>query len=284
MMETKRKIIKQGNGAYTITLPIDWIRKNKIADGFVTIENNNELLTIDPRGLKETQKEITINLEASDKIYLRTLISGLYRQGYDIVTLKHEIIDKKIVYEIVNSLFGMEIVDDAENHIIIKNISSENYQTDALAIKICQRINQMLHSLLEPDNKTADIDIFRQNNMKTRDLCLRNLQKTSDETSHELYSLILSLEKISGELYIISQGNREKLNFLDLKICQEYCNQFYDAYFSSDFQKLTNLNKVLQKKIKNNEMSNSAYFIINSLYSAVSRALSTMIIKKFSKM
>ena len=107
----KRKLIPQ-KSAFTITLPIDWIRDRNLkpADEIELIEEGNNLVLSTDK--KASQDKIELNLEKGNESYYRIMIENHYLKGFDIIEVTYE--DKnalKHIKNIVANLNGIEIVE-----------------------------------------------------------------------------------------------------------------------------------------------------------------------------
>ena len=119
----KRKLIKQGLGGVTVTLPIKWIRElNLDAGAEVEVNETEQGILISSQALegKKKTKELFIKKEETGR--LRTIISSLYRQGYDEITLNFETpFSLNEITKMVESLLGYIITEQTDKRIIIKN-------------------------------------------------------------------------------------------------------------------------------------------------------------------
>ena len=119
----KRKVIKQANQAYTITLPIDWARKNNLdKNSEVDLNEEGNILIITS---KNQIAGIKVELEGdSDKRTLRNQISALYSRGVDEIVLKSKQEISQSLIEILSSSFlGYALVEKKDNTYVIKDIT-----------------------------------------------------------------------------------------------------------------------------------------------------------------
>src|SRR3989338_2666410 len=110
----RRKIIQQ-KSAYTLTLPIKWVRDHHLeGKAEVEVEEEADALTIRAEK-KATLETISLTLEKSTSEYYRIMIENHYLKGFDILNCK--ILDTKafpIIQKVVSNIIGFEIIDHKE--------------------------------------------------------------------------------------------------------------------------------------------------------------------------
>ena len=130
-----RRIIKQGNNSYTLTLPISWVRDNNIEGGSeVDIDTEDNDINISLLNKKPLITKINVDLKEYSKRSIKNIVFQLYRKGYDqiICTIKNEE-QKEALKKVVNkNVLGFEIVSENNNTCIIENVaepSKEKYNS-----------------------------------------------------------------------------------------------------------------------------------------------------------
>src|SRR5690242_12194383 len=128
----KRKIIKQAGQAYTITLPIDWVRKHKLDAGSeVDLSILEKSLVISTT--KDVQGEkVTLNIKDWQGRVIRNYILALYAKGVDEITINS---DKDISGEItraLNNIMGFALVSQENNKYIIKDLNAGYQHLDEI--------------------------------------------------------------------------------------------------------------------------------------------------------
>ncbi len=170
----KRRIIKQGNNSYTVTLPVKWIRQFGLENNEIDIEENGaELCLKTSKGIILEAKEVDAR-NMGDILIKRTL-AAIYKSGYAEVKV---IYDKPETIALIqlflkDVLLGYEIVSQKQDYAIIKNISSTAED--------------------ELDN------LIRRSFLVTLDLG-ENLCKTLKDNQHEQLSALLNLEMTNNRL------------------------------------------------------------------------------------
>ena len=132
----RRKLIKQGIGALTITLPKEWISQYNLEAGDeIEIDENNKNLLLIAEGKSGTLTKTEINIDGMDQFLIWRYLISLYRLGYDEITLTFSDINKKydiklsslgslerkiqmriieVIKDIVNRFIGFEIIDQGK--------------------------------------------------------------------------------------------------------------------------------------------------------------------------
>jgi len=124
----ERKIIKFGNSSFVLTLPNEWIKKNKLNKGDpLNIVINKDYLILSKK-IEKIEKSIKINLNDKPlKLFNRELIS-YYLKNYKFI----EIIGKNVLDKIEQikifkeKLSSVEIVEMNNDKIVLKDLTSAN--------------------------------------------------------------------------------------------------------------------------------------------------------------
>jgi len=129
----KRKLIAHGPSSLTIALPFRWIKKYKLQKGdVVSVDEDDQGLRINPT-ISERKKAISINLAKHDWPAIVTVLTTVYRRGYDEVTVRYETPEEyQSISNAAHTLLGYAIVENRKGKCIIKSLPSEleqNFQT-----------------------------------------------------------------------------------------------------------------------------------------------------------
>ena len=83
----KRKLVKQGGSALTITLPKSWVDKYglKAGDDISVKECGRELSIVTER--EEEGRSIALEASQINERTLRWALSGLHKGGYDVINI-----------------------------------------------------------------------------------------------------------------------------------------------------------------------------------------------------
>lgn len=147
-----RKIISFGKNSYVISIPKQWIDKNKLKKGdIVSIEEGKDgllLRTNQAESKKQEPKSIIINAENKNLSQLRTEIISAYLNNYDII----EVISKDLktnapaIRDMLHDLSGMEIIDQSSARIVAKDLININ----EVSIKtLIRRMDNITRSMIE---------------------------------------------------------------------------------------------------------------------------------------
>lgn len=179
----KRKLISQGMGGYTITLPIKWIEQHNLKKGTELDLSETEDGLLITSSLNKSEKSLSIDVtEYGQKMVINVLCQA-YRLGYDIIKITCLISEqqKYILSFVSTELLGFEAIDN-------KKVSS----------KITEIIFQ---NIAEPEAEKFDIILRRMflQGIELSNLILSQLEqnKCSDE---ELSSLSLQINKMTNYL------------------------------------------------------------------------------------
>ena len=207
----KRKIVKQGNGGFTLTLPVKWVREQELKAGDeVDIIEDQKNLMLCPASITKVPKSITINLELGEYNQYRSFIGGLYRSSYD--QIKVEFTNTKvlpILQQVVDSLYGFEVLDIGKNSCTIHGIYREEKPEIKLHIQKMINIIIAMQMMILEDAQQGKIGSepqllqFRNNLLKQRDLIARVIvqQKLLDNTHFPYYLLSFNLWNIARNYY-----------------------------------------------------------------------------------
>jgi phosphate uptake regulator len=130
----KRKIIKQGNNSYTLTLPIQWIKEHSLdgGDEIDISEDEAKLVLSVADDVKRPEVTVSFDLDGYNERTIRNILCQSYRKGFDkiIVTFRDReqlLIMKDIARDVMH---GFEVTEESKNRCVIQNIaepSSEKY-------------------------------------------------------------------------------------------------------------------------------------------------------------
>ncbi len=255
-----RKIIKFGNSSHILSLPKDWLRKNKLKKGDLVYisENGNDELVLSPQLKDENQEsEITITENSSIDELHRKLVSS-YIAGYNIINIKLKNSNNiDIIKNFLESLMAFEIMEQTPNEIKAKDLL--NIKEISME-KIIRRIDTITRSMME-DAKLSyksnnyeniykrDFDINKLTFLSYRIIkkCLEypkitELVGIKYSKLIEEWLLVFYLEKIADEIKRISRyltrlkNNSDKVKEV-MNIYSEVQDDFskcMNAYYKND--------------------------------------------------
>lgn len=263
-----RKVIKQANQAYTITLPIEWVRENNIdknpeievslQDKSLIITNNKEV----------SVKKEKIILENSERIGLGRRIHALYAKGVDeIEIISKEDISSKLT-EVMAELIGYAVVSQSKTSYVIKDVGGGNYSNlDEIFKRVFQMILIFYESAIEDIfGKETETELSLSNRDKEINKFCLFLERAINKMSYSdpikgkaLFTYSFSLEKIGDEIHRLWKANinsktkkTEKLKEL-LLLSKEGLDLSFDFYYSKEMAVAEKIYKTKEKVRKNSE-------------------------------
>ena len=119
-----RKLIKQGGGGFTIYLPKKWVDEKGLTGGDkVNLSEANTALIVNSS--KPVRKEKVVEITKENKKDIKTILTHLYRNGFDIIHIKEttKTIQKEIKQITEDLLLGFEITETTEGSCTLENLS-----------------------------------------------------------------------------------------------------------------------------------------------------------------
>ncbi|MFH1669270.1 MAG: hypothetical protein ABIA62_05055 [Candidatus Woesearchaeota archaeon] len=207
----RRKIIKQGVGGSTIFLPAKWVRSNDLKPGDeVDVAEDGSKLIVSGHGTAE-KRSIDIVVPTGRKQIIRSMISNTYKKGYDVINVRCEQADLKLIESAVQNLMGYEIIDVTAKGVTIKNVSegleAEYSNLFRKSFFLCkENIRKMREDINKGSyDRSAEVQEYRDLVTKYTDYCKRlliKLKRNEDFAIFE-YMVLWTVEKTSNELNYI---------------------------------------------------------------------------------
>ncbi len=228
----KKKLTAQGptnRKSYTVTLPLDWVKSNKLhKTREVNLEIIQDKILISANQKKETQQII------EGKEYdtsLVKVIQQLYRKGVNEVKIHFNSTKQlqTVLTLINNKLIGYEIISQGKEYVTIKDITKESQEEFPTLFR---RVFLLLLELTETQNKEQK-DILAQNISKFINYCQRILMKQghSDYQNIPTYYLILDrLEKLKDEFTWLREISMK--NNSHAKKMSELLREIYELFYT----------------------------------------------------
>lgn len=205
----KRKIIKQANQAYTITLPIDWVRSNGLeAGGELEIKTSEKSLTFHTDSHSKPKK-VNFNVENLEERTIVNSIVSSYAQGIDEIVLSSSKDISGSIMRALNNIIGFALISEDKGEYVIKEINSGNYQhIDEIFKRVFQIILSFFDSAINDvfGPQKENLDSMRLRDVEVNKFCLflqRAINKSSYSDvikSRAIFTYSFALEKISDEI------------------------------------------------------------------------------------
>ena len=260
----KRKLIRQGKSALTVTLPTKWAEKLALKPGDeIEVEEKDSRLELSAKKEPELLKtEIdTTALGHFNKVFL----NYLYKAGYDEILFKFDNIEVfKQIQERVSMLIGYAIVDQKENSCLVKCVSETKPEDfDIMLRKTLLVMVDMSESIIdvikkEQHNRLKEIRALEGTNNTFTDFCMRSIKKwgyKEPKTSLFIYCILRDLEKL-GDIYKYIcdylYNNKTKLSGKTIEVFEftnDYLRKFYELFYRFDSKKAKYLNDKRYEKV-----------------------------------
>ncbi len=227
----RRKIIRQGTGSYTITLPKEWVEAHGLhesANPEIDLLEEKNSITLSTKAFAE-EKSVTIPL--SRTLYnssLWYLILSAYLSGYQEIRLlpqteycvhidrisykKSKVAIVKELQDLMPLLIGMEIIKQTKNEIVLRELASSNPERFVAmlnrAFYILENTIQESHqAIIQKEKEKVLLSVFAQGGMnKLHQYCLRLLQQFGYEDAEKtifVARLLTAMDNFSGTLKIV---------------------------------------------------------------------------------
>ncbi len=261
-----RKIIKFGNSSHIVTLPNDWLKKNKLNKGDTIYfeENGNNELIFSPRLLKKEKelKEIIINTNDKKVDRVKREIISAYLNDYTTIKISGDNIRKyeSDVRQTIQNLMALEIVEQGNNFIIAKDFLDLNtISVDTIVRRMDTILRSMMDDIKNANKNTNFLQIVSRDEDVNRLMFLGirilrsslkdpSTAKSLKITSYQVlehWSIINNIEKIADEtkrlarfLEKIKKADKEtfeRILVLYDKIEATYLNAM-KAYYNQDIE------------------------------------------------
>ncbi len=300
----RRKLVKQGGSALTVSLPSKWAKSLGLSSGDeVEVEESEANLIISSQGTRSGKKEIDIVLEIDDRIHVRSILGALYRKGYDIIRVKY---GSKPIFRVIqdstNYMIGFEIMDHKPGFCVINNIITESVEEFDNALNKMINTCKTVQDILKEDytkgeyDRLEEMEDYRFSGWKLRDYAMRLLNKniTLRENRESFYIIIWSVEKIIKEYKRTyerfkrnnSKNNKEVLELID--DLNDYFIYFSKSIHSKDLKRVEYINvhqnKLLDKGdklIAKNKEDNQAVHVLMGIVKRVQDMSSSIVMLNY---
>lgn len=296
-----RKVIKQGNGTLTLTLPKEWTKEVGLCknDQIEIILHQNGL-TVRPLETKN-ERSILVDIDKFDRMPLAKFLIACYELGFDTITLEftkstilawnepEQEISKVISY-FVSRLVGFEILSQTKNSVTIGNIAKKHEKFEALMSRIFFLIEENIKNTIDSSkDKKLLKDYTTRHDAVTKliALCIREINESEDFTKAEAinFGIILDiLDKTTDFLrnsskYALKEKcimTKENLKMAEMAL--KFVEEYRSLFSKFDFEKVNLLDdmrgdtkSMFCKSKTSQEIISIAQFdaLVETLYSAV---------------
>lgn len=246
-----RKLIKFGNSSHIISLPVEWLKKNKLNKGDTVFfkENGNGELLLSPIIKDEENKprEIVINAENKDIKIMDREIRSAYIKSYNIIKIVDKNLNNKLkeIKKIIYNLAAIEIIEQTPTKIVLKDY------LDFRNVSIESMIRQM--------------DILTRSMIEDTKLCIK--EKNGYET---LYERDLDVNKTYFLLWKVIQRAFSDANFMR-SINKSYPQMVSCWWFIINLEKLADETKRIAKVLMNTNLTKKQSEELFSIFSDIEK-------------
>jgi len=171
-----RRLVKSGASSYTISLPKEWLSRNKLTRGNLLYikEDSANKLSITPERIEEKPKlkEITISIDDKKLDAIERELTSAYINNYSsIVIIGSKLIDQtKGIRRILHEFSGLEIIEQTSTRIIAKDfLDLKEISINSIIKRMDMIIRSMTQDLVDniknknlyEDIELRDVDVNR---------------------------------------------------------------------------------------------------------------------------
>lgn len=250
---TRRKVIRQGKGTLTMSLPMDWVRQLKISAGDeIEVEQRGFQLVIGP-GTRQFRKKTEVDVSGLTQHIIVVILQNLYIRGDEEIKIRFDNPQAyDAVAEAVKGLIGFEIVEQTANSCVIKELArGENEDFDTILRRIFLIILNMaddgitafkagdknlLASIMHRDKSTNTLVIYSQR--------MLNKKGGADvQKSMHLYTLLTLLEHLGDEYHRLYRDvfKISSRTLLLISTVAKFLRKFYELFYKFDKLKACDL-------------------------------------------
>jgi len=255
----KRRIIKQ-QSAYTVTLPIKWIRDHNLnPKDEIDLQEEADSLVI--RTEKQARaEEISFTLEKSTPDYYRIMIENHYLSGFDILHINFS--DKRtftLIQQVTSNLIGFEILEQKESSCKIGSTAPPSAEQFKTLLKRCFNILTYTQQKVKEDISNESFPNLKEIETQSDDarrfllFCTRALHKVAITSRRQETFVHLLLERLilieHNHYYLykkISQLKKFKIRKEVKEIynkAMDMFNIFKEMFHKNDLKNFAKINK-----------------------------------------
>ena len=217
----KRKIIKQAGKAFTITLPVEWIRQNDLSEkSEIDLEIRDKSLVI-TSGRRVAGEKVKIDVNEASRRNIARIINALYARGVDEIEMLSAKDISSVLSQLLNQNLGYALVKQSGNSFVIRDIGGGSYQDlDEIFKRVFQIIILFYESAINDifGKEKETLESLRAREVEVNKFCLL-LQRAINKLSYPdttkgraLFTYSFALEKISDEIHRLWRTNIENRN------------------------------------------------------------------------
>lgn len=246
-MET-RKLVKTGAETYTLSLPKQWVKKNKLSKGdLLFINKNKDFLEIRPAevNIEKEEKETTITIDKKDINTIRRETISAYINNFNKLMFIGDTLNEKLedIRKILHNFLALEVIEHTEKKLVVKDyLDLKEFSFDS----IIRRMDMLVRSIII-DSKNSFEKKGVHENLKLRDyevdklfFLLNRLLRSRDISPQQAISyfwMAKILENISDEIKEVSEDfekSKDSGVLKEYEVVEEYYKEAVKAYMKKD--------------------------------------------------
>jgi len=207
-----RRLVKAGQASHTISLPKEWLDKNKLKKGDLVYlyEKGDKELLVTPESKSEEalpQKDITISVDSKDMSTIQREITSAYINNYNTITLTGESTTEKTkeIRKMLHDFVALEVAEQTAKSIIAKDLLNlKEISVD----KTIRRMDMLVRSMLQDSVATIDNPelaqsvVVRDYEVNRAYFLLMRLLKGSLSNRHIAEAFQLTNDKVLSYYYL----------------------------------------------------------------------------------
>ncbi|MDP4012882.1 MAG: hypothetical protein Q8R00_04735 [Candidatus Nanoarchaeia archaeon] len=251
-----RKLIKFGNSSHVISLPRDWLTKNKLDKGDVIYfhQNGGNELVLTPAEPKSKKEDREIVIDANKKAIetIKRELTSAYIRGFNVIKITDNNLKERAV-EIRNelqNLMALEIMEQTQTSMVARDMLNVNdVNLNTLLRRMDMTTRSMMTDLKEAIKETSntyehfsyrdqDINrtyfvVLRLTNLGMSDLAFANSIKLTPKDLFKIWGVGYYLESLADEVKRIAELlNNTKINKKTKEYLLRLFNDIEASYFS----------------------------------------------------
>ena len=247
-IKMRRKIIQQAKQAYTITLPIEWVKssKLKVGDEIEMISSGKDLIIKTDN--KQFGGEITIDATNMNTRILYNYLNAAYSGGFDQV----EVIYPNMEMLDLNQMIGFAVVNQKKDSCTIKDISGSTFENlDDIFKQVFQTVISFYEFAIEDisnEKKGTTSSIRKKDddiNKYTLFLERSMIKKGSTDSVMRkiMFTYAFELEKIGDNIFRIwdSEVLEEKTDKTTIELLilsRQCCEKAFAVFYQTSPEKI----------------------------------------------
>jgi phosphate uptake regulator len=267
----KRKVIKQGNGTLTITLPKQWTKTTglKGGDEIEIVERGNEL-SVTSKSERQGLKAKFDFTDFKSSRAVKWVLSALHKSGFDEMELIYgDSKTLKVIQDQVRDLYtGFAIMEQSKKRVVLKAISKDDYSELETSLRRAFVVTLSLADALAEKLNSGDFSNFSElsalekSNNQFTNFCERLLVKKGyavPEKTCFKYLVVWNIEKVCDCYKDFCEFiENEKLKSMSKELVALYNDvlaffrKFYEVIYNFDIAAIDKLHeeeKMLSSKL-----------------------------------